>query len=124
MSIDDDLIKLLAELGFMAGGHGMIAQTNAIVGALEALRPDSERPYLIQALAQMNVRDAAGAERVLRERALGVNADSAIAKAYLGLALHMQGRISERDQALNEVLASEDEDAVALALDLLEIPPG
>ena len=123
MNIDDDLVKLLAELGFMAGGHGMINQTDAIVGALEALRPGSERPYLIQALARVNLRDAAGAERILRERALKANPDSAMAKAYLGLALHAQGRISERDRALNEALASEDEDAVALARRLLETSP-
>ena len=123
MNIDDGLIKLLAELGFMAGGYGMINQTDAIVGALEALRPNSENPYLIQALARINLRDATGAERILRERALKINPDSAMAKAYLGLALHAQGRINERDQVLNEALASEDDDAVALAQRLLETPP-
>ena len=126
MDIDDDLIKLLAELGFIAGGYGLIEQTDALVGALAALRPGSERPYLIQALARMNLQDAAGAEHILREQALRANPDSALAKAYLGMALHLQGRISERDRALNEALASgdADEDALTLARHLLETPPG
>ncbi|HOB61155.1 MAG TPA: HrpB1 family type III secretion system apparatus protein [Candidatus Competibacteraceae bacterium] len=123
MNMDDDLIKLLAELGFIAGGYGLIAQTDAIVGALEALRPDSERPYLIQALARINFRDAAGAERILREQALKLNPDSAMAKAYLGLALHVQGRINERDRILEEAIASGDEEAAALAQRLSETPP-
>ena len=123
MNMDDDLIKLLAELGFIAGGYGLIAQTDAIVGALEALRPDSERPYLIQALARINFRDAAGAERILREQSLKLNPDSAMAKAYLGLALHVQGRINERDRILEEAIASGDEEAAALAQRLSETPP-
>lgn len=125
MDIDDDLIKVLAELGFIAGGYGMIAQTEAIVGALQTLRPHSERPSLIEALARMNAQDAAGAERVLREQALKVNPDSAMARAYLGLALHLQGRMNERDRALQEALAAgdADEDAATLARHLLETSP-
>lgn len=122
MDIDDDLIKLLAELAFVAGGYGMIEQTDAIVAALEVLRPGSERPYLIQALARLNLQDTAGAERILRDRALKANPDSAMAKAYLGLALHLQGRAGERDRVLAEAAADGDEDAAALARHLLGAP--
>lgn len=124
MSTDDDLVKLLAELGFVASGHALFAQTDAIVDALTVLRPDSEYPYLIQALARMNAGHAPEAERILREQALSIRADSALAKAYLGLALHQQGRRHERDQVLNEVLATNaDADATALAHSLLEARP-
>ena len=126
MDIDDDLIRWLAELGFVAGGYGMIKQTDALVGALTTLRPDSERPYLIQALARINGQDAAEAERILREQALKANPNSAMAKACLGLALHVQGRINERDHLLNQVLTfnDDDEDAVNMARQLLETRPG
>ncbi|MDQ5910690.1 MAG: hypothetical protein QG599_2787 [Pseudomonadota bacterium] len=124
MDFDDDLIKLLAELGFIAGGYGMIQQTDAIVGALEALRPNSERPFLISALARLNLQDAAGAEHILREQALKANPDSAMAMAYLGLALHTQGRVNERDRILDDVLAlADDEDAMVMARQLRETPP-
>lgn len=125
MDIDDDLVKLLAELGFIAGGYGMMEQTDAIVGALEALRPGSERPYLIQALALINLQDFAKAEHILREQALRANPDSAMATACLGLALHFQGRINERDRLLNVVLTAsdDDQDAVAMARQLLATPP-
>lgn len=126
MDIDDDFIKLLAELGFMAGGYRLMAQTDAIVSALEVLRPGSERPYLIQALARINPQEAVNAERILREQALKANPDSAMAKACLGLALHVQGRMHERDQVLNEALAAsdDDEDAASLARQVLQARPG
>jgi Flp pilus assembly protein TadD len=124
MDIDDDLVRLIAELAFVAGDHRLTSQTASLVGALEVLRPGSERPYLIQALALLGQGDAAGAERVLRQQALTTKPDSAMALAYLGLALHQQGRMAERDRTLHMALTSEDkdEDAVRLARSLLEAP--
>lgn len=126
MEIDDDLIKLLAELAFIAGGYGMVAQSDAIAAGLEAIRPDSERPHLVRAITRLNQKDAATAEHILREQALKVRPESAMAKAFLGVALHMQGRLSERDRTLKEVVAAnDDEDAVHIANDLLGSPaPG
>lgn len=122
MDLDDDLVRLLAELACVAGDHRMTAQTDALVGALEVLRPGSERPYLIQALTLFGQGDASGAERVLRQQALTIRPDSAMALAYLGLALHQQGRMAERDRMLHMALAGEDqdEDAMRLARSLLE----
>jgi hypothetical protein len=126
MKIDDDVVKLLAELAFIAGGYGMAAQSDAIAAGLEALRPDSERPYLVRAITRLNQKDAVTAERILREQALKICPESVMAKAFLGVALHMQGRSSERDRILREVAtAQDDEDAVRIANDLLGSPaPG
>lgn len=125
MDIDDDFIKQLAELGFIAGGYGMLDQADAIVGALETLRPGSERPALIAAVTRLSLQDAPGAEQVLRERALKPNPNSGMVKAYLGLALHLQGRVNERDQILHEALAlADDEDAMTMARNLLNTRPG
>lgn len=126
MEIDEDLVRLLAELAFIAGGHGLTEQNEALVEALSVLRPDSERPYLIQALARLNQRDAEGAEHILRDRALKTNPGSSMAMAYLGLVLHQQGRIAERDQVLRSALDTQDgdEDAAQLARTLLNTAPG
>lgn len=125
MDIDEDLVRLLAELASIAGGRCLADQTEALVGALAVLRPDNERPYLIQALARLNLSDAEGAERILRDRALKANPASGMAMAYLGLVLHQQGRIAERDQVLRAALDSQDgdEDAARLARRLLSTAP-
>lgn len=126
MDSDDTFVQQLAELGFMAGGRGLLQQTDAIVDALEALRPGSERPAVIQATSRVFRRDGAGAERILRDRALAVRPDSPLARTWLGLALHMQGRTSERDQVLGQVLESgdADEDLRTMARRLLATPVG
>lgn len=126
MDIDEDLVRLLAELASIAGGRCLAEPTEALVGALAVLRPDSERPYLIQALACLNLGDAEGAERVLRDHALKINPAGGMAMAYLGLVLHQQGRIAERDQVLRAALDGEDgdEDAARLAHRLLNTAPG
>ncbi|MEZ5581699.1 MAG: hypothetical protein R3F37_01950 [Candidatus Competibacteraceae bacterium] len=49
-----------------------------------------------------------------------MNPNSAMSKAFLGVALHMQGRANERDRMLNEVIvADDDQHAVKIARDLL-----
>lgn len=126
MNSDEDVAKLLAELAFIAGGRGMTDHTEKLIAALAALRPGSERPYLIQALVRASQRDTDGAERILRERALKINPRGTLAMAYLGLVLHQQGRANERDRILREALEGQDgdEDAMRLARNLLATPIG
>lgn len=126
MDIDDSSIKLLAELAFIAGERSMNDQTDQLVAALTVLRPTSERPYLIQALAKLAQGHAQDAERIVREQALNTNPNSALAQAYLGLILHQQGRAHERDHVLQAALAAQDSDADAaqLAQHLLTTPVG
>ena len=123
MDINDDLVKLLSELAFIAGGYGMVSQCDTIAEGLQAIRPESERPFLVQAITRINQNDAITAERILREQALKLQPDSSMAKAFLGVALHLQGRLGERDRTLQEVADSnDDEDAVRIATDLLGSP--
>ena len=123
MEIDEETVRTLAELGFIAGDYGMSAQAEAIAGALESLRPASERPHIIEAYSRIWARDTDGAERILRERALQKNPDSSEAKAVLGLALHLSGKSAERDRVLNEVVsAADNQDAVSIAERLIGAP--
>lgn len=119
MDMEEDTVKQLAELAFIAGGYGMLEQSDALVAGLAVVRPDSAQPYLIQAMTRLNAKDALGAEQLLRSRALQIEPDSSMAKALLGLALHMQGRSSERDRCLKEVMAvRDDKQAVEIAATL------
>ncbi len=121
MNIDEDIIPLLAELGFMAGGYRMDVEAELITNALALARPDSERPLIIKAFARLNAKDTAEAVRILQDQALKLNPESTLAKAFLGVALHKAGRLHERDRVLNEVIeAGDDESAVSFAQGLLQ----
>ena len=121
MDIDQELIELLAQVGLMAGAYCMAEEAEAITAVLENARPDSERPHIIRALTLINTRDPSGAARILRDKALKLNPSSSTAKTFLGMALHMEGRSSERDRVLTEVIsANDDESAVTVARDLMK----
>jgi len=123
MEIDRDTVRLLAELGLIAGDYGMTAQVEAIVAALAVLRPESEQPDIIHAYSRIWAKDPVGAERILRDQALAKNPASTEAKAVLGLALHIAGKSAERDRVLNEVLAAGgDPGAVEIAQQLVGTP--
>jgi len=118
-------VSLLADLGFMAAGAGLRAQADAIAGALSALQPTNEHCFLISMYARLVSGEYEEAERVLREQALRLNPESSMAKAFLALALHLQGRMSERNQLIDQVLAQDNASANALAKNLLDEPaPG
>ncbi|MEZ5581698.1 MAG: hypothetical protein R3F37_01945 [Candidatus Competibacteraceae bacterium] len=50
MEIDDDTVKLLVEIAFLAGGYGMIGPSDTIAVGVERARPDSDSPHLVRAI--------------------------------------------------------------------------
>ena len=116
MDIEEDLVKLLAELAFVAGGHAMVGQAETIAAGLKALRPQSALPDVVRAAALLSVRDLESAERVLRQDALQTDPADQTAKAHLALVLRLQHRAGESERIVDEILAAgDDPDAVAMA---------
>ncbi len=120
MTVDDEMIDLLVELGLIASGYRLTGEANTIAAALQRERPDSTRPHLIRAMSQLNAGNAAGAVRELHEQALKIDPRDIMVKAFLALALHVEGRATERDRIAGEVLEQGgDAAAVALAQSLM-----
>ena len=104
--LDQEIVELLAEIAFVAGDSGLVSQVDTIAEGLQAARPDSEHPFVIQAYARLGARDPAGAEDILRRRALPLAPDSDGVNTILGLALHMAGKRAERDRVLAPLAAA------------------
>ncbi len=120
MDNDDKLIKRLTEVGFLAAGYGSLEEAATIFSAVQQERPDSEYPHIGLAFAQLNAGKHDEAIATLRDKALEARSESSLAKAFLGLALHLAGRSGESNNHLEAVVASNDDpDAVALAKGLL-----
>lgn len=116
MTVDDEMVDLLVELGLIASGYRMSAEATAIAAAVQAERPRSTRPHLIRAMTHLGTGNAAAAVKELHEQALAVDAEDPMVKAFLALALHVEGRGTERDRVAAEVLEQgSDKAAVALA---------
>ncbi len=107
-------IRLLAEVGFLAGARGDLESARTIFETLETLRPAAAFPYAGLAMAQLNRRAQDDAVRTL-ERGLRMvdPADAPDLQALRALALRLAGRGSECDRAIKA--AGDHPLAVALA---------
>lgn len=95
-------IKLLTEVGFLAGARGDLKSARRIFGALEMCRPHAPFPYVGLAMALINRRQHDEAVLTLdRGLRLVDPSDAASLHAIRGLALQMAGRSSESQQAFN-----------------------
>ncbi len=99
--IERDELKLLLEVGMLAATQGDVEASKVIFDAIEQERPDAPASYVGPAIALLfrgRTADAIGA----LQRGLKVvgEADRPDLQALLGVALHIDGRGAESDQAL------------------------
>ncbi|MGE0329467.1 MAG: hypothetical protein AB7P37_02105 [Ramlibacter sp.] len=111
--------RLLAEIGCLAGQTGDLMRASTIFSALETCRPDAAIPYVGMSVALLLRRNH---PEVLSTLDRGLKAvspgDRADVHAFRALALHMAGRIAERDRAIHA--AGDHPLARALALEPLQ----
>jgi hypothetical protein len=95
-------IRLLTEVGFLAGARGDLPSARTIFAALEQCRPDKPFPYVGLAMALLNRRQHDDAVRAL-DRGLGAvdPTEAAELHAVRALALRLASRASESDRAIH-----------------------
>jgi hypothetical protein len=121
MEIDTKLIRLLMEVGYLAGGHGFFKESETIFEGLKAVRSESEYPIIGLAITKMNAKKNDEAVEILREQALKLNPDSDMAKCFLGLSLKLSGMNHESRKVLEDVVENgNSEEAVNMARSFLE----
>lgn len=115
------LLQRLMEIGYLATGSGMHTEAEAIFDSICALRPESELPIIGLAVMEMNRGEPLRAGHLLRDRALRLNPESALAKSFLGFSLRLAGSNQEGMRVLEEVIGGPHDDvAVAMAESLLK----
>lgn len=123
MNFSAECVRLLTEIGFLAAGHGRPAAARTIMDGLKAIRPDRNGAYIGIALAHMNAGAPGEAVRELREEALPavVEADVPLVRAFLALALKLDGRVRESAAELDLIQSdSPDQTAQRMAASLRE----
>lgn len=115
-AVDGALLRLLAEIGFVATACGLWSQAEEIFSGVRAVRPASEFPVISQALARMTVGDDRRAIELLRESALKINPGNNLAKSFLCLALKRSGKVDEAEPLIESIIAAnQDPRAVEIA---------
>lgn len=118
--IGTPLVRLMVEIGYLAGGNGFTDEAEAVFDGLRAVRPESEVPVIGLAVTRMNAGRPLDAVALLEGEALRLNPGSDLARGFLGLALRLAGHASRSHSVLEEVAATAtDESAGRMARALL-----
>jgi lipoprotein NlpI len=115
-AMSGELLRMLAEIGFVSTSCGLWAHADAIFKGVQAVRPKSEFPFMSQAIARMTVGDDARAIDILKNHALKINPRNSMAQSFLGVALKRSGKDKEAKELFDMVLEeNQDPKAVAMA---------
>ncbi len=118
--ISDDLVKKLADIGFMASTSGLRKQAFAIFAGIETAKPKSVLPDIGYALEFINKKKYQHAIALLQRQTLPKDPDNAAVKAFIGLALMLDGHNKECEACLHEIKDSNDGAAIHMANQILE----
>ncbi|SFL16987.1 hypothetical protein SAMN04488498_1469 [Mesorhizobium albiziae] len=94
------LRRHLAEAAFLACVSNDVERARRIAKGLDAIAPGSRESVIAYAVADLTVGDIEAALKALRPLS---DADDAYGMAFQALALHLAGRLSERDALLGRV---------------------
>ena len=117
--IDDKLLKLLADIGFMASGVGLPKNAFAIFAGIEKARPDSAMPSIGFAMEFMNRKRHQEAIDILHKEGLARDPENATVKAFIGMGLMLEGRNKESEEMLIPLVECDDPEASVMAKELL-----
>ena len=112
--------RLLLNVALMATGQNRFQSSAKILAALERFRPGEASVAVANAILLISMLDFKGAVEYIDQKALPRFPDSAMLKAFKGMALIRMNRIEEARIPLAEAASDEkDAAAVQLAKDLL-----
>ena len=117
--IDDKLLKLLADIGFMASGVGLPKNAFAIFTGIEKARPDSPMPSIGFAMEFMNRKRHQEAIDILHKEGLAKDPENMTVRAFIGMGLMLEGRSKESEEMLTPLLECDDPQAATMAKELL-----
>ena len=111
--------RLLLQTALVATGKNLFKSAAGILAALEAFRPDEVSVAVAKAILMISVQDFELALSFLDGEALVKWPDSAMLKAFRGMALIRAGRKDDAVGCLTEAAQSDDKAAANLAVGLL-----
>lgn len=111
--------RLLLDIALMATGQNRFRSAATILAALEAFRSKEVSLAVARAIYLISLQEFEGAITYIDTEALAKFPESAMLRAFKGMALVRMGRTLEARQPLEEAMASGDPAAANLARDLL-----
>ena len=117
--IDRETAQLLAVGAGMAAMLGAKKEADLMIAGLTAARPDDLDAQIMVAIAYRRLKEFDACKRILTEKVLAKEPDWSIAKAQLAWVYHDEGRLRERDELVEQIVAANDDaNAVMIANEL------
>ena len=121
IDLKPDEARLLLNIALMAIGGNRFRSAARILAALERFRPNHPAIAVANTVALMSAGDFESAAAFVRGEGLRKFPDSAMLKAFLGMALIRLGRRSEALPVLRDAAQAKDDPAAAkMARDLMK----
>ena len=118
--LESEEAKLLLNVALMATGQNRFRSAAKILSALERFRPEEASVAVANAILRISMLDFQGTVDYIDRNALPRFPDSAMLRAFKGMALIRMDRVSEARVPLEEAAGqSADPAAAQLAKDLL-----
>ena len=118
--LESEEAKLLLNVALMATGQNRFRSAAKILAALERFRPEEASVAVANAILRISMLDFQGTVDYIDRNALPRFPDSAMLRAFKGMALIRMDRVSEARVPLEEAAGqSADTAAAQLAKDLL-----
>lgn len=118
--LESEEAKLLLNVALMATGQNRFRSAAKILAALERFRPEEASVAVANAILRISMLDFQGTVDYIDRNALPRFPDSAMLRAFKGMALIRMDRVSEARVPLEEAAGqSADPAAAQLAKDLL-----
>lgn len=121
MQVDRNILRKMAETGFVAVEQGYVQDARKIVESLRAVRPESPVPYVIESALELRCNNPGKAVDLLKKEAIPRAQDDAQIEAILGFTLAKAGLNHESETVLKRVLQKKDSQAIAVAEGLLNM---
>ena len=119
--IHSAIVPKFLEVALLASRYGESQTAQAILNAVQGIRPGNSGVMFVRALAAIYSNRYAEAIEIASSEPLASNPENALTKTILGMSHMRLGRITEGQRLLTQVLVSnQDPQTVALAKALLE----
>lgn len=117
--VDSYVVQAMTKMAFHSLENGQFMEAHTIARSLLAIRPDNATPHLILAVSCIFRKEPVMAIKIITDKALPLEPNNDLVKAFLGLALRDAGYAAQGSELLTLLSLSKDSEAATMAKELL-----
>lgn len=118
-SVGRQVVQAMTKMAFLALENGQFMGAHTIARSLLVIRPNHATPHLILAMSCIFRNEPVMAIKIITDKALPLEPNNDLVKAFLGLALRDAGYAAQASELLTSLCRSKDSEAAETAKEFL-----